>query len=71
MASILFLFYMLFFPYHSPVYNLFSDSAKKLFLCYRKPIVLKQKTAKNSQENSLGNDQNFGKNSFKITLKQL
>ena len=30
-----------------------------------------KKQQKNSQENSLGSDQNFGKNSFKITLKQL
>ena len=31
MASILFLFYMLFFPYHLPVYNLFSDQVKNYF----------------------------------------
>ena len=30
-----------------------------------------KKQQKNSRENSLGNDQHFGKNSFKITLKQL
>ena len=30
-----------------------------------------KKQQKNSQENSLGSDQNFGKNSFKITLEQL
>ena len=43
MASILFLLYMLFFPYHLPVYNLFSDPVKNYFY---KAIVLGRKTAK-------------------------
>ena len=75
MASILFLFYLLFFPYHLPVYNLFSDPVKKYFmLSVKKYFMLSysyrfgaKNSKKNSQENSLGDNPNFSKNSFKYS----
>ena len=48
MASILFLFYMLFFPYHLPVYNQFSDPVKNYFYAIIKLSFWSEKQQKNS-----------------------
>ena len=55
---------MLFFPYHLPVYNLFSDQVKNYFYAFIKLSFWSEKQQKNSQENSLGDSQNFSKNSY-------
>ena len=61
------LFYMLFFPYHLLVYNLFSDPVKNYFYAIIKLSFWSEKQQQNSQENSLGDSQNFSKNSFKYS----
>ena len=60
------------------IFSLSLTCLQPIFLSSKETIFMLSKTyrfetknsKKNSQENSLGKDQNFGKNSFKITLKQ-
>ena len=59
------------FSYHLPVYNLFSDPVKTYFYAIIKLSFWSEKQQKNSQENSLGDDQNFNKNSLNIANCQL
>ena len=61
--SILYAIFSLSLTFLQPIFW----SSKKLFLCYHKAIVLERKQQKNSQENSLGDNQNFSKNSFKYS----